>query len=111
VWDLGAEHADWLSSRSILFQPLFFKVCCGACSKSCLLFESTMKFKKYNRWTGEEVQDLLSLYVEDEIQRELESCAQSYVTRLNLHGTLDRDGNTDSNRSGGEKVPGANCSG
>ncbi len=28
----------------------------------------------------------------------------------NLLGTLDPNGNTDSNRSGGKKVPGTNCS-
>ncbi len=28
----------------------------------------------------------------------------------NLRGTLDRDGNAGSNRSGGKKVPGTNCS-
>ncbi len=28
----------------------------------------------------------------------------------NLLGTLDHDGNADSNRSGGKKVPGTNCS-
>ncbi|ROI79359.1 hypothetical protein DPX16_7247 [Anabarilius grahami] len=41
-----------------------------------------MVFKKYDRWTNNEVQALLSLYAEDEIQLELESCAQSYVTGL-----------------------------
>ncbi len=25
-WDLDAEHADWLSSRSIVFQPLFIHI-------------------------------------------------------------------------------------
>ena len=48
----------------------------------CLLFESTVEFKKYARWTDDEVQALLSLYEDDEIQRELESHTQPYVTGL-----------------------------
>jgi len=41
-----------------------------------------MEFKKYDRWTDNDVQALLSLYAENEIQRKLESRAQSYVTGL-----------------------------
>jgi len=65
----------WLvnSMQNFIWTICFFKVCCVACSKSCLLFESTMEFKKYDRWTDDEVQALLSFYVEDEIQQELES--------------------------------------
>jgi len=61
-----------------------------------------MEFKNYDQWINK-VQALFSLFAEDEIQWELESGTQSYVTGLNLHGTLDRDGNADSNRSEGEK--------
>ncbi|ROK15794.1 hypothetical protein DPX16_10098 [Anabarilius grahami] len=41
-----------------------------------------MEFKKYDRWTDDEVQALLSIYAEDKIQQELEIRAQSYVTGL-----------------------------
>ena len=39
-----------------------------------------MEFKKYDRWTNNEVQALLSLYAEDEVQREQQSRSQYYVT-------------------------------
>lgn len=79
VWT--AQVCVWLSSRSIVFHPPFLKFCCGACSMRCLLFLSTLEFKNTTDWLT------------------TNSVLHHWTY---LHGT-DRDGNAESNRSGGKK--------
>jgi len=75
-WDLGAEHADWLSSRGNFISTIVFlkSVAVRAVRVVCYLNQ------QWSLKNTTEVQTLLNLYAEEEIQRELESHEQYYVT-------------------------------